>query len=160
MEFIDFGWLVISKMFDYANGAIAKSKVLPYPALITKLLEVNKITHQHDELVVALKWHSPGKCLRNMANDFIRSELPKRKELVREVRKQIFVVNANLQKLSREIFNKKTSRHSSHGSTSQFFRFFGWWRDCSSSLLTWWIWWRLLLSISSLKMGQKSVVGT
>lgn len=40
--------------------------VLPYPALITKLLEVNKITAREDEVFVPLKRHTLGKSLRNM----------------------------------------------------------------------------------------------
>lgn len=39
LEFIDFGHMVITKMLDFVAGTVAESKLLPYFALITKLLE-------------------------------------------------------------------------------------------------------------------------
>lgn len=99
MEFVDFTMPMVL--------ATNENKVLPYPALIIKLLEVNKITPWEDETVVKIKRHSPGQSLRSTTNDFIRFELSKGKELVKEIRQQVFSVNSNLQKLSEEIFNQK-----------------------------------------------------
>lgn len=75
LEFIDFGRVVISTMLKYVDGVVVESRVLPYLALITKLLEVNKITHREYEDMVLLKRHTRGKSLRNMPSDFVQPKL-------------------------------------------------------------------------------------
>lgn len=73
-------------MLHYGNGVVVESKVLSFPTLITKLLDVNKITSGDDEVVVLLKRHYPVKSLRNMAKHFMCSQLTKGNELIKQVR--------------------------------------------------------------------------
>lgn len=107
LEFVNFRRIVITKMLEYVEGVVSKSRVMPYPALITKLLEVNNIKAKDNELVIPIKRHLLDRSLRNMHNAFMRSKLPKGKELIMEVKQDMNNITCTIQHLIEELYQRK-----------------------------------------------------
>lgn len=75
IELVNFGYIVVHKMLDYAADATSESRVLPYPSLITKLLESQSVVPQTDDDIVKTQRHLLNNSLHTMPNDF-KGKLP------------------------------------------------------------------------------------
>lgn len=107
MAFVDFGRQVINKILDYAVGVTFEAKLLPYPTLITHILEKQDTFPRDDEVVIKTRRHQLEYTIGQMPNDFLQSEIPKARALAQEIRQLHLGVNIVLQKLIEDILVQK-----------------------------------------------------
>lgn len=105
IELVSFGYIVVHKMLDYVAHAISKSRVLPYPSLITNLLESQRVVPQIDKNIVKTCRHLQNPSLYIMPNDF-KSKIPVAGEaLAKEICGMLIDYNSIIQQVIDSLMN-------------------------------------------------------